>query len=260
MEFIVYQVDAFSNKAFGGNSAAVCPLEEWISEELMQKMAMENNLSETAYIVKEGEKYHIRWFTPAVEVPLCGHATLAAAHVMFEHLGYSKEEIVFTCLSGELIVKKEGRLIVMNFPADPVREVSMTPELTSVFPTALNDFKSSKFYLMEYASEEEIIALQPDFRRMREIKGVMGIIVTAPGNSVDFVSRFFGPQSGIDEDPVTGSAHCSLTPFWAERLGKTQLSALQLSARKGVLSCKDLGDRVEIAGEAVTYMTGKIIL
>ena len=261
MEITIYQVDAFANKIFSGNPAAVCPLNEWLSDELMQRIALENNLSETAFMVKEGEVYHIRWFTPTVEVALCGHATLASAHVLFKHLGYQKEEIIFTCLSGELRVRKDGALIRMNFPVDPVEEIALTAELTAGFvERPLKAYKSKKFYILEFETEEEIAKMRPDIRTIGEIKGVGGIIVTAPGNSVDFVSRFFGPQSGIDEDPVTGSANTTLTTFWAKKLGKKEMNALQLSSRLGVLSCKDLGDRAEISGEAVTYMIGSIMV
>ncbi len=261
MEIKLYQIDAFANTVFKGNSAAVCPLNEWISEELMQKIAMENNLSETAFIVKEGEVYHIRWFTPTVEVALCGHATLAAAHVLYEHLGYTKDEIIFTCLSGELKVKKEGKLICMNFPIDPVEEVALSEVLTAGFTEKpLKAYKSKKFYMLEFEKEEQIATMKPDIRTIGKIEGVGGIIVTAPGDKVDFVSRFFGPQSGIDEDPVTGSAHTTLTPFWAKKLGKNEMNALQLSARVGVLKVKNLANRVEISGEAVTYMAGSIIV
>jgi len=260
MEIKIYQVDAFTNKVFSGNSAAVCPLDKWISDELMQKLALENNLSETAFIVKEGEAYHIRWFTPTVEVALCGHATLATAHVLYEHLGYNKDEIVFTCLSGELRVKKEGKLIHMNFPSNPVEEVPLSNEFTAPFSERpLKAYKSKKFLLLEFESEEQIATMQPDLRTLGKIVGIGGVIVTAPGKDVDFVSRFFAPQFGIDEDPVTGSAHVTLTSFWSKRLNKIEMNALQLSARRGVLTCKNLGDRVEISGEAVTYMIGSII-
>lgn len=257
MKFPIYQVDAFTEKPFGGNPAAVCPLKEWISDELMQNIAAENNLSETAFFVKEGDVFGLRWFTPAVEVDLCGHATLATAHVLFDELGYEKEEVNFETKSGRLIVKKEGLRLLMDFPSDIMPKVEAPPILfqaLGIDPTS-DTFKTDD-YMVVLDKEKEVSALQPDFRLMKEVNS-RGVIVTAPGEEVDFVSRFFAPQSGIDEDPVTGSAHTKLTPYWSEVLGKKEMQARQISERLGVLTVRDKGERVEILGKAVTVLKGE---
>ncbi len=254
----IFQVDAFTDKLFGGNPAAVCPLEQWPEDITMQKIALENNVSETAFFVNMGGSFRIRWFTPKAEVDLCGHATLASAHVLFTHLNYSDKEIHFQSNSGLLTVKKEGRLLILNFPADPCSEVALPETLKKAFNhRPLNCFKGKTDYLLLFENQEQIEQLRPDFPTILEA-GVRGVIATAPGNEVDFVSRFFAPSVGINEDPVTGSAHTTLTPFWAKRLNKTGLNARQLSARGGDLICTHLHDRVEIGGEAVTYLTGEI--
>ncbi|MBN2614209.1 MAG: PhzF family phenazine biosynthesis protein [Bacteroidales bacterium] len=255
----IYQVDAFANRVFSGNPAAVCPLKEWLSDDVMQKIAKENNLAETAFFVKEGDQYIIRWFTPAVEVDLCGHATLASAYVLFNHEGHKDAVIHFySPRSGELSVTKKGNLLTMNFPSDALKEVSLTEELTAGFNLKPQSaVKGKTDYLLIYNNEKEIRDLVPDTDAIFKVDA-RGIIVTAPGDQADFVSRFFAPQVGVDEDPVTGSAHTSLTPFWAKKLQKTELSAIQLSSRKGYLQCKYLNDRVEISGEAILYMTGEI--
>lgn len=259
MKRIIYQVDAFTREVFKGNPAAVCVLDHWLDEDLMQQIANENNLSETAFAVPVGECYEIRWFTPEVEVELCGHATLATAHVLFEHMDYSGDWICFESIhSGRLVVKRKGDLLTLDFPVDILEEM-VVPELivTALQTPPLKAFRGKTDFMFIYASAKEIEQMDPDFGLLAQVGG-RGIIVTAPGDDVDFVSRFFAPQTGINEDPVTGSAHTSLTPYWAKTLGKDQLTARQLSARGGELVCEHKGQRVEISGHAVTYMRGKI--
>jgi PhzF family phenazine biosynthesis protein len=259
----IYQVDAFCREIFSGNPAAVCPLERWPADELLQSIAAENNLAETAYYVRDAERFHIRWFTPTVEVDLCGHATLATAHVLFEQEGYAGERIVFTSRSGELVVDRRDGLLHLNFPADVIRPVSVSAAMLTWFPGApapVEAYKGRSDYMLVYDSEVVIALLEPDVAAIGKAREARGIIVTARGATVDFVSRFFAPQSGIAEDPVTGSAHTTLVPYWAKWLGKTQLAAMQLSARKGFLQCRDLGERVEISGVAKTYMEGRLML
>jgi len=254
----IYQVDAFTEKLYGGNPAAVCPLDKWLDDSTMQKIALENNLSETAFFVKEDDALRIRWFTPKAEVDLCGHATLASAHVLYNHLSYSKEDINFRSKSGLLTVKKEGNLLVLNFPADQSTEVSLLETLSAAFNIKPGKcLKGKTDYLLLFENQEQVENLKPDFSKILDT-GVRGVIVTAPGKDVDFVSRFFAPAVGIDEDPVTGSAHTTLTPFWAIQLNKTKLTARQLSERQGYLICRYLQDRVEIGGQAVTYLIGEI--
>lgn len=257
----LYQADAFADKAFSGNPAAICPLKEWLSDELMQQVAMENNLAETAFIVKQGEQYHIRWFTPTVEVDLCGHATLAAAYVLFDHEGHVGNSIEFySHRSGVLPVTKEGDLLTLNFPADDFKQVELTGDISDAFNTVPEAaFKGKTDYLLTFRNEAEIRGLKPIFDRIAKLD-VRGVIVTAKGDTVDFVSRFFAPQSGVDEDPVTGSAHTTLTPYWAQQLGKKELTAMQLSQRKGHLRCRHLGNRVEISGRCRLFLIGEIYL
>lgn len=256
----IYQVDAFSSSLFGGNPAAVCPLKSWLSAETMQKIAAENNLAETAFFVPNGHAYDLRWFTPAIEVDLCGHATLASAHVLFHHLGYSGKSIYFNTRSGELKVSSLDDSYTMNFPSDIATEVETPQEIIDGLSlTPLQTFKGKDDYMVVVENQRIIEQLQPDFRQLLQLSS-RGTIVTAPGNTVDFVSRCFFPQAGIDEDPTTGSAHTVMTPYWAERLSKNELTAMQLSNRVGHLSCNYLGERVEIIGQAVTYMVGEIML
>jgi PhzF family phenazine biosynthesis protein len=259
MKISIFQVDAFSNKLFKGNPAAVCPLTEWLPDELMQNIAQENNLAETAFIVPANEGYEIRWFTPTVEVDLCGHATLASAHVVFHELGYKGDFVNFhSPRSGLLTVTKRGAEFVLDFPSDTISQIDVEPIHSSGLSKAPRAvYKGKTDYLFVYDAEADIRALQPDFEALK-IHPVRGIIVTAPGEKVDFVSRFFGPACGVNEDPVTGSAHTTLTPFWSSVLGKTTLSALQLSQRSGSLTCTLKGNRVEIAGESVLYLRGEI--
>jgi len=260
----IYQIDAFTEQLFHGNPAAVVPLTEWLPDDIMQRIAMENNLAETVFFVPEGDQYIIRWFTPAVEVDLCGHATLAAAHVLFEEMGYMAGTIRFySPRSGLLEVSKGDQpgQLTLNFPSGPPVPVDAAP-LTVIFeglglaPQPL--FKGPYDYMIVLDKEEQIAALDPDFRRLAASPG-RGVVVTAPGRESDFVSRCFFPQSGIDEDPVTGSAHTMLVPYWADRLGKPRLSAIQLSARRGYLDCRLAGDRVYISGYAKIFMKGEIL-
>jgi PhzF family phenazine biosynthesis protein len=260
MEIKIYQIDAFTDKVFSGNPAAVCPLNSWLPDEMLQNIAMENNLAETAFYVFEKEGPRIRWFTPTVEVDLCGHATLATAFVLFNHENYKGDKIVFNSRSGTLTVTKVGEIITLNFPVDKLVEVPAVPTLEQALGAKpLKTFKGKTDYMLVFEREDQITSMKPDFKTIATVKA-RGIIVTAKGNSVDFVSRFFGPQSGIDEDPVTGSAHTSLSPYWASTLTKTELTALQLSKRQGKLRCKLLGDRVEISGTAKSFLVGKITI
>jgi len=254
----IFQADAFASRLFKGNPAAVVPLQEWLSDELMQQIAMENNLSETAFFIPEGNNFHIRWFTPKAEVKLCGHATLATAHVLFNELNLPGDMLEFNSLSGILTVKKIGDKLQLDFPADFAQEVAPIETFTEAFGTKpLKTLKGRTDYLLLFDSEETIRNFQPNIQLLLSTNA-RGIMVTAKGNDVDFVSRFFAPAVGVNEDPVTGSAHTTLIPFWANRLGKTELKALQLSARGGQLWCTLLGDRVFIAGKAVTFLRGEI--
>jgi len=258
MKLPIYQADAFAAGLFKGNPAAVVPLREWLSDELMQQIAMENNLSETAFFIPEGNHFHIRWFTPKAEVKLCGHATLATAHVLFEEMGYQGEWIEFESLSGILTVKKVTGKIQLDFPADFAREVESIETFAEAFgANPIQTLKGRTDYLLLFDSEATIKNFQPNIQLLLSTNA-RGIMVTAKGNEVDFVSRFFAPSVGVNEDPVTGSAHTTLIPFWANKLGKTELTALQLSDRGGQLWCTLSGDRVFIAGKAVTYLRGEI--
>ncbi len=253
-----YQVDAFTDRLFGGNPAGVCPLEQWLPDETMQKIALENNLSETAFFVKKGEGFHIRWFTPKVEVNLCGHATLASAHIIFSSPGYTGGIIAFESRSGILNVTREGDLYILDFPSNMPQRTSLPNDFVQALNiTPVQCFRGKDDYLLLYKTQQEIEALNPDFKKLEKVDA-RAVIVTAPGTKADFVSRFFAPRVGIDEDPVTGSAHTVLIPFWAEKLGKNELHALQLSRRGGTLFCRSKGDRVDIGGKAVTYLTGEI--
>lgn len=257
----IYQIDAFADKVFSGNPAAVCPLEQWLSDDMLQKIAMENNLAETAFYVKQDKQYQIRWFTPTVEVDLCGHATLAAAFVLFNHENYKENTIHFySPRSGMLTVTKKGELLTLNFPADIFEQVELSDEIRACFNIKPQSaFKGKTDYLLVFDKEDEIRNLNPVLSAISKLNG-RGVIVTAKGNKVDFVSRFFAPQSGINEDPVTGSAHTTLTPYWAKQLNKTELTTIQLSERKGYLQCSYLNDRVEISGQGKLYLIGEIYL
>ncbi len=256
MKLNVYIANAFSDKKFGGNPAAVVPLNDWLNEMLMQQIAAQNNLSETAFIVPAGEDFEIRWFTPTVEVSLCGHATLASAHVLFEHLCYNNEQIVFHSKSGPLQVSRKGEWITLDFPVKTPEKTTDDGTIAKALGVKPGSVHKSAFdYMAVLGSQTEIEALKPDFALMKKLPA-RGLIVTAPGDETDFVSRCFYPQSGIDEDPVTGSAHVVMVPYWSEKLGKNKLSAIQLSARKGYLDCELKGDRVLMSGQAHTYLVG----
>ena len=261
MKLKIYQIDAFTDKVFSGNPAAVCPLDHWLSDDILQKIAMENNLAETAFYVKQDGQYQIRWFTPTVEVDLCGHATLATAFVLFNYENHKENCIHFySPRSGTLTVTKKDKLLTLNFPTDIFKQVELSDEVTSSFNIIPKlAFKGKTDYLLVFDNEDEIREIIPAFDKISKLK-VRGVIVTAKGDKVDFVSRFFAPQSGINEDPVTGSAHTTLTPFWAKHLGKNELTAIQLSARKGYLQCNYLKDRVEISGQGKLYLIGEIHL
>jgi len=258
MKLQIFQADAFATNLFKGNPAAVVPLKQWLPDELMQQIALENNLSETAFFIPEGDHFHIRWFTPKAEVKLCGHATLATAHVIFNELNFQGEQIEFNSKSGILTVKKVGDKLQLDFPADFAQPVEPIPAFAEAFGThPLATFKGRTDYLLLFDSEETIRGFQPDILLLLSTNA-RGIMVTAKGNEVDFVSRFFAPAVGVNEDPVTGSAHTTLIPFWAKRLNKPEMTALQLSARGGQLWCTLSGDRVLIAGKAITYLRGEI--
>ena len=258
MTLRLYQVDAFTSELFHGNPAGVCPLETWLPDDLMQKIAMENNLAETAFYVRTGDRFRIRWFTPAVEVDLCGHATLAAAYVIFHYDRYPGGEIELDSRSGVLRVRRAGDFLTLDFPADSLRPVVDPAGLSEALGAQpLEILRGKTDYLAVFETQAEIEAMKPDFRKLAEVEA-RGVIVTARGNDVDFVSRFFGPQVGIDEDPVTGSAHTSLAPYWAAKLGIAEMDALQLSRRGGRLRVRLNGDRVEISGQARAYLEGRI--
>jgi PhzF family phenazine biosynthesis protein len=255
----LYQVDAFTDSVFRGNPAAICPLNEWLSTETMQAIAAENNLSETAFFVKNGTAYHLRWFTPSVEVDLCGHATLASAHVLFHELGEQGDLIVFNTKSGELKVTRHGDFLALDFPSRPPVPAEPCPGLFEALgqrPTAL---LAARDYLAVYDSEDRVKSLRPDMEGLKRIDK-FAVIVTAPGTDCDFVSRFFAPAKGVPEDPVTGSAHCTLIPYWAAQLGKNQLRARQISQRGGELLCELRNDRVHIAGRTALFLKGEIFL
>jgi PhzF family phenazine biosynthesis protein len=260
MQIPIYQVDAFTSKLFGGNPAAVCPLDEWLTSETLQAIASENNLSETAFYLKTGDRYHLRWFTPGLEVDLCGHATLATAHVLLNVLESDASQVVFDTRSGELKVKREGERLVMDFPSKPPTPADPPAGMLEALGGEPLEFFRGQYYMAVYQSEAEIRALAPDFNALSQMDDA--VIVTAPGESedVDFVSRFFAPSFGIDEDPVTGSAHCTLTPFWTERQCKWWFDARQISKRGGELHCELQEDRVTLAGQAVLYLTGTITI
>jgi len=259
MKLTIYQVDAFASRVFEGNPAAVSVIDHWPDDSVMQKIAGENNLSETAFVLPAGDQYEIRWFTPAVEVDLCGHATLAAAHVLFRHCDHPGDKIRFhSPRSGKLSVEKSEDVLTLNFPADVLKNVKVPEAILEALGIApVKALKGRTDYLLVYSSQRELVKMKPDFNRLAGA-GVRGVIVTAPGENVDFVSRFFAPGAGINEDPVTGSAHTSLTPYWSKELGKKRMTAYQVSARGGELVCELIGPRVKISGRAVTYMIGEI--
>lgn len=257
MKLPFFQVDAFTNRVFGGNPAGVCPLESWLDYDVMQSIAAENNLAETAFFVAGPDRFHLRWFTPQVEMDLCGHATLASAWVLFEKLGIRAEEVSFDTRSGVLTVKKEAALLSMNFPSRAGAPAGVPKALAAGLKIKPAEVLKARDYMVVLESEAAVRALAPDFTELIKLD-CTGIIVTGPGKDADFVSRFFAPRMGVPEDPVTGSSHCTLIPYWAKRLGKTRLTAHQVSTRGGELFCEDLGARVSIAGQAALYLEGTI--
>ncbi len=259
MKLPIYQVDAFTSELFSGNPAAVCPLKEWLSDKTMQKIAAENNLAETAFFVPKGEIFELRWFTPKVEVDLCGHATLATAHVIFNYLKYKQSQIEFSTKSGELYVSRTKDRLILNFPATKPAKIDIPKDLIAGLNLRPLEAYKSRDIMAVFEKEADILALNPDFEILKKLD-CLGIMVTAPGTDSDFVSRFFAPRVGVNEDPVTGSAHTTLIPFWAKRLGKDKLHAFQVSERRGEIFCEYLGERVNIGGHAVTFFIGEMML
>ncbi len=259
MRIPIYQIDAFTRRVFSGNPAAVCPLERWLEDGVLQSIAAENNLSETAFFVRAGDRFHLRWFTPVLEVDLCDHATLASAFVILNRLEPGLDAVTFYTRSGELTVRREGEYLSMDFPARPPTPCEPPGGLTEALGAAPAEVWRSRDLMALFDAEEQIRALRPNMDRLARIDA-FAVIVTAPGREADFVSRFFAPRGGIAEDPVTGSAHSTLVPYWSRRLGKTSLHALQVSARGGELWCEDRGGRVTIRGQAVPFMEGAVII
>ena len=259
MRLPIYQVDAFAEKLFGGNPAAICPLTEWLPEPTMQAIAAENNLAETAFFVRERADYALRWFTPAVEVDLCGHATLASAHVVFAFLEPGRTSVNFRTLkAGVLTVTRQADMLMMDFPARPAVAVEPPPGLLAALGGTPRQVLKARDHMVVYGSAADVAALTPDFAALGKLD-CWAAMATAPGeDGADFVSRFFAPRQGIDEDPATGSSHCTLVPYWAARLGKRELKARQLSRRVGTLTCALNGDRVAIGGRTVLYLKGEI--
>ena len=259
MQLPIYQVDAFTDRIFAGNPAAICPLGQWLPDTTMQAIAAENNLSETAFLVREGDAFALRWFTPTVEVDLCGHATLASAFVVLNILEPGRAQVAFRTLkAGTLTVTRDQDMLAMDFPSRPASAAALDQPIADALGKKPLEVHAAQDLMVVYAAPEDVAALAPDFRAVTKLP-YRGVIVTAPGaDGVDFVSRFFAPGAGIDEDPVTGSAHCTLIPYWAARLAKKRLQARQLSARGGSITCTLNGDRVGLAGKAALYMQGTI--
>lgn len=259
MKIRQYQIDAFTTRVFGGNPAAVCPLDAWLDDGLLQAIAAENNLSETAFFVKSEQGFQLRWFTPVAEVSLCGHATLAAAHVIFEILGYTGQTVSFETLSGILTVTRLGALLVMDFPSSPPTPCAAPDALIAGLGIQPSAILAADDYFAVFDNEDIVRSIKPDFSQLAMLD-LRGVIVTARGREVDFVSRFFAPKFGIAEDPVTGSAHCALAPYWSARLGKKALNARQISTRGGDILCELKGDRILLGGYAVTFMEAEIYI
>jgi PhzF family phenazine biosynthesis protein len=257
MEIPFYQIDAFTDRLFTGNPAGVCFLERWLEDSLLQSIAAENNVSETAFLVPAGNRYELRWFSPKVEVDLCGHATLASAFAVFEYFNSQIQQVQFQTKSGLLSVERQGDLLMMDFPARPPEPCLPPEQMTEILGIAPLQTLLARDLLVVYEKEDQVRRLKPDLKRVAALEP-FAVIVTAPGKNSDFVSRFFAPKAGVPEDPVTGSAHCSLIPYWSKRLGKKELHALQLSERGGELFCIDQGDRVSIGGRAVAFLSGTI--
>ena len=259
MKLKIYQVDAFTDKLFGGNPAAVVPLKEWLPDTTMQQIASENNLAETAFFVPINDgRFHLRWFTPENEVNLCGHATVASAYVLYNHENFTGDQITFESKSGLLTVKKSGNLYTLNFPIyNLIATEASNDVIDAVGKVPSEVFKFNNDIMLVYHDENTLQMIKPDFGKMKKC-AARAILITAPSDETDFVYRFFAPKMGIDEDPATGSAQCSLIPYWSKRLGKNKLESRQLSKRIGTLSSELKGDRVEISGSAVLYLTGEI--
>jgi PhzF family phenazine biosynthesis protein len=255
-----FEVLAFTSRHFCGNPAGVCLLtEKWLPDQLMQKVAAENNLPETAFVVERERYFDLRWMTPTVEVDLCGHATLASAHVIFNHLKRAGDSVRFQSKSGELRVDRKKDRLILDFPSEPVRECEPPAKLAQGLRSQPSSILKGRDYFAVFNRENDVAAIAPDFEILKQLD-TQGVIVTAPGNDCDFVSRYFAPAAGIPEDPVTGSTHCALIPYWSKRLGKGELRARQISKRSGELLCEDRGERVGIGGNAVTYLEGKVHL
>ena len=260
MRIPIYQIDAFSSQPFKGNPAAVCPLEEWLPDEVMQSIAMENNLSETAFFVKNEDQYDIRWFAPKIEIDLAGHPTLATAHVIFNEMNHQGDTITFKSKIGDILeITRNKDIISMNFPTRPPKKIYKKELIEEAIGVEVEEFYENRDGLAVVANEEIVTNLSPSMDKISKLDYI-GLIVTSRGENVDFVSRFFAPQNGVPEDPVTGSAHCELIPLWAEKLNKNKLTAKQLSSREGTLYCEYLNDRVIIGGEAVTVLSGELII
>lgn len=260
MKLPIYQIDAFAGEVFRGNPAAICPLDRWLPEPTMQAIAAENNLAETAFFVPRpagpAGEYDLRWFTPEAEVDLCGHATLASGFLLLGSRDRERPSVTFHTRSGPLVVCRDGEALAMDFPSRPPTACE-APGLAEALGKPPREVWKSRDLMAVYDTEEDVRGLAPDFGAIRAL-GVFGVIATAPGGDVDFVSRFFAPLMGVPEDPATGSAHCTLTPYWARRLGKTRLRARQVSRRVGELICEDRGERVALSGRAVQYLEGTI--
>ena len=260
MRIPIYQIDAFSSQPFKGNPAAVCPLKEWLPDEVMQSIAMENNLSETAFFIKNEDQYDIRWFAPKIEIDLAGHPTLATAHVIFNEMNHQGDSITFNSTIGDTLdVTRNKDIISMNFPSRPPKKIYKKELIEEAIGVEVEEFYENRDGLAVVANEEIVTNLSPSMDKISKLDYI-GLIVTSRGENVDFVSRFFAPQIGVPEDPVTGSAHCELIPLWAEKLNKNKLIAKQLSSREGTLYCEYLNDRVIIGGEAVTVLSGELII
>lgn len=257
MKLPIFQLDAFSSRLFGGNPAAVVVLPEWLPDETLQAIAQENNLAETAFVVPRKDIFDLRWFTPEVEVDLCGHATLASAHVMFHHGYTSQSEVVFRYQGGTLTVTREEDLLAMDFPSRPPKPIECDASLTDALGAAPSEVYESRDLLAVFDTQADVEALRPDLPAVAKLD-TFAVIASAPGEECDFVSRFFAPGVGVPEDPATGSAHCTLIPYWSDRLGKNELHALQLSRRVGEFFCENRGARVKISGRVVEYLDGHI--
>jgi len=253
----IYQLDAFTRRPFGGNPAAIVIMDEWLPDSVLQNIAAENNLAETAFVIPRGEPFPLRWFTPSLEIDLCGHATLATADVLLRERFASRDRIVFATASGELTVARAGDELAMDFPSRPGKPVAVTEDM--VLATGCRPLEAclARDLMVVLEREEQVRELRPDIARIAALDA-FALIVTAPGSDADFVSRFFAPKAGVPEDPATGSSHCTLTPYWAERLGKSSLTARQLSARGAEIRCEQRGDRVVIGGRCAWYLKGEI--